>query len=144
MATADSSPEVLRDSEGSVQIGWAAPHVLLVRFEGALNSTLGKTFANHLHQLLSGQQGVHYFGDASRLKHYDLVARSAFVRVVLEHRKAFAALQILMPGPELSVAELSLAAAVGEPLRLVLDPSAFAAALASATTKGSLKRHSSR
>lgn len=135
MAAGANPTEGVRDADGSAQVAWVAPLVLLARFEGALSANLGKTFANHLQQLISGQHGVHYFGDARQLKHYDLVARSAFVRILLEHKKAFASLQILMPGPDLSASERAVAAAVGEPLHLLVDPSAFEAALARVAPK---------
>lgn len=70
--------DLLRDSDGTVVFGWACPAVFYTRFEGGLTSATGHAYASRLGTLVAQTDGVSFFCDSSRLKHYDLLARSAF------------------------------------------------------------------
>jgi hypothetical protein len=62
---------------------------------------------------------IKYFGDGRALESYDLLASSAFVRVVTEHRKKFEQINLLSwAGGELSPAFLN---ALGEPVFVSRD-----------------------
>lgn len=77
----------LSDDHGSVSLDWVAEGVLFARAEGSLSAQLGAAFARALGTALQTSPSLHYFGDSSRLEQYDLLARSAFMRVVLADRK---------------------------------------------------------
>jgi hypothetical protein len=77
----------LSDDHGSVSLDWVAPGALFTRVEGSLSAELGGAFARTLQAQLQSVFMLHYFGDASRLEQYDLLARSAFMRVVLADRQ---------------------------------------------------------
>jgi hypothetical protein len=85
----------LSDDHGSVSLDWVAPTVLFARTEGALSADLGGAFARALQTQLQSAPFVHYFGDSSRLEQYDLLARSAFIRVVLADRRKIQSLTLL-------------------------------------------------
>jgi hypothetical protein len=72
---------------------------------------------------------LQYFADATQLTQYDLVARSAFVRVVLEQRKRFAGLTVLTWAEGVSTMAHALVSAVGEPVDILADRSEFEARL---------------
>jgi len=52
-------------------------------------------FATRLGALVAQSQAICLFCDRSELKYYDLLARSAFARVVLSHRRRFTSIVIL-------------------------------------------------
>jgi hypothetical protein len=87
--------QVLADGEGMVLFGWLAEDVLFVRLTGSLSSSMGSRFASRLGSLISRVNCVRYFSDASELTSYDLLAKSAFARVVMEHRRRFASMTML-------------------------------------------------
>jgi hypothetical protein len=85
----------LSDDHGSVSLDWVAPTVLYARAEGALSADLGSAFARALQAQLQAVPLLHYFGDSGRLEQYDLLARSAFMRVVLADRKRIQSFTLL-------------------------------------------------
>jgi hypothetical protein len=89
------NPRTLADEGGSVAVGWVGGGVLFVRITGALSAELGAVYATELADMVARAPEVHLFGDMSGLTHYDLLARSAFVRVVLADRRRFRSITIL-------------------------------------------------
>jgi hypothetical protein len=87
--------ETLTAPEGSISVGWVGDDVLYARFQGELYSSLGVAYAARLEQLVGERKQVRYFVDGSALKTYDLLARSAIVRVLLAHRSQFASILLL-------------------------------------------------
>jgi hypothetical protein len=85
----------LSDDHGSAFLDWVADDVLYARTEGSLSAALGDAFARALKSQLQAVPSVHYFGDSSRLDQYDLLARSAFMRVVLAERIKFQSFTLL-------------------------------------------------
>ncbi|HTQ08217.1 MAG TPA: hypothetical protein VMI54_30395 [Polyangiaceae bacterium] len=117
--------ERMRDDEGSVVVGWAGDSVVYARIEGGLSGELGARLAAHLEKLVVGVSGVHYFADASRVTRYDLLARSAFVRVALANRRRFESFTFLLWPAEMSAATHAFAAAIGQNVELCQDMSDF-------------------
>lgn len=110
--------ETLRDNVGVVELGWVAPKVFLAQFEGGLSASLGKAFAGRLEEAVRGRQEIEYFGDGSRVTHYDLEARSALVRVLTEQGRCFSSITVLLWQGELSGQEASVAATIDDPSML--------------------------
>jgi hypothetical protein len=118
--------ELLADAAGSVTFGWADEGVFYARFSRVLSARVGEAFAAQLRLATKGRP-FKYFADAHALESYDLLARSAIVRVVSEHRRKFEQINILA----WSAGELSDAfvAAMGEPLYVTRDALDFEARL---------------
>jgi hypothetical protein len=114
--------ELLTDATGAVTFGWMEEGVYYARFTRCLSARLGEAFAARLRAAV--QSGpIQYFSDARALESYDLLARSAFVRVVSEHRRHFERIALLSwSGSEMSPA---LLAALGEPTEVIKDPIEF-------------------
>jgi hypothetical protein len=127
--TANYSPqaplEVLKDDEGSVTLGWVAHGVFYSRFAGALSAELGEAHVARLGESLRWASTLHYFSDASALSRYDLLARSAFTRLVLENRRKFSRLVMLTWSTGMTPSATAFAAAVGESVTLLTDPTVF-------------------
>lgn len=87
--------ELLTDVSGSITFGWADDGVYYARFTRCLSARLGEAFAARLRAALPAAGTFKYFGDGRALESYDLLARSAFVRVVTEHRRKFEEINIL-------------------------------------------------
>jgi hypothetical protein len=121
--------ESLEDKDGAVAIGWLADDVLFSRFSGALGGELGARCASRLDALLGLVPAVHYFADSSALKQYDLLARSAFVRVLMANRRKFRSLVVLTWAEGLSPASKAFVTALGEPTQVLADPADFHARL---------------
>jgi len=77
------------DEGGSVVFGWVGEGVLYAKSTGALSAALGGSYAADLGSLVAGASTVQLFFDMSALSQFDLLARSAFVRVVLANRSSF-------------------------------------------------------
>src|SRR5262245_16114689 len=92
---AATSLEIIRDSEGSVAFGWVSEGVVYARIAGGLSAAVGMELAARLQACVERVDSLAYFADASEMTHYDLLARSGFVRVVLASRRKFAQLAIL-------------------------------------------------
>jgi len=110
--------ERMRDDEGSAFVGWAGDSVVFARVDGGLSADLGARFAAHVEKLVVGVSGVHYFADASRMTRYDLLARSAFVRVALANRRRFESFTFLIWPDEVSPAARAFASAIGGTVEL--------------------------
>jgi hypothetical protein len=94
---------------GSVTFGWMEQGVYYARFSHSLSARLGEAFAARLRAAaLSSASPIKYFADGRALESYDLLARSAFVRVVTENRRRFQRITLLswsggdVSGPVLS------------------------------------------
>jgi hypothetical protein len=87
--------ELLTDISGSITFGWADEGVYYARFTRCLSARLGSAFAARLTEAVSTGGAIKYFADGRGLESYDLSARSAFVRVVTEHRPQFEQINIL-------------------------------------------------
>jgi hypothetical protein len=116
---------VLSDESGVVVLGWLARDVLYVRTEGALSARLGQHLAERLRQLCRAGLPFNYFSDASALTQYDLLARSAFVRVVLEHRTRFLSITMLTWSEGVSRNAKALADTLGGTVSVLTNESEF-------------------
>jgi len=123
----NSAPlELLTDATGSVTFGWMDEGVYYARFSHTLSARLGEAFAARLRAAAQSCE-LEYFGDGRALESYDLLARSAFVRVVTEHRRRFRAITLLpWSGGEASEALLS---ALGPRTEVIRDSIDFEAKL---------------
>jgi hypothetical protein len=129
--------ELLTDIAGSVTFGWADEGVYYARFSRCLSAKLGEAFAAHLRASLPATGRIKYFADGRALESYDLLARSAFVRVVTQHRKKFEQINLLAwVGGEMSPAFLS---ALGEPVVVTRDDVDFESRLLAAAPRARAK-----
>lgn len=87
--------ELLTDVSGSITFGWADDGVYYARFTRCLSARLGEAFAARLRASVPAAGTIKFFGDGRAMESYDLLARSAFVRVVTEHRLKFEQIHIL-------------------------------------------------
>ena len=117
--------EVLRDKEGLVAFGWVADNVLYTRFQKGLSADTGYAYAVHLVDLIASAQRICFFCDSSELNHYDLLARSAFARVVLSNRRKFKFITMLTSAEGLSPTVKTLAATLGEPIEVMTNNDKF-------------------
>jgi hypothetical protein len=100
--------ELITDATGAVTFGWVDEGVYYARFTRCLSARLGEAFAARLRAVAQGSAPFRYFSDARAMESYDLLARSAFVRVVAEQRRKFEALTFLSwAGSETSPAFIS-------------------------------------
>lgn len=121
--------ELLTDATGSVTFGWVDVGVFYARFSHGLSAELGVAYANRLQALVEKAPCIKYFGDGRALEHYDLLARSAFVRVVLAQRQKFEALDLLAWSGGVSVSARSIVGSLGQPAFATSDPNEFEARL---------------
>ena len=122
--------ELITDAAGSVTFGWVDDDVFYARFSRCLSAKLGEAFAARLRVVAQSCSTLKYFGDARALESYDLLARSAFVRVVVEQRRKFESLTLLTwAGAELSPAFVGT---LGSNLIVTKDPIDFEARLMAA------------
>jgi hypothetical protein len=130
----DTDPlEMLADAVGSVTFGWADLGVFYARFSRCLSARTGEAFAARLRNTARSGVRFKYFADARALESYDLIARSAFVRVVSEHRRLFEQINLLAwSGGDVSPAFMQ---ALGEPVYVTKDPIEFEARLLGAAPR---------
>lgn len=129
--------ELITDAAGSVTFGWVDDGVFYARFSRCLSAKLGDAFAVRLRDALAHCKSLKYFADARALESYDLLARSALVRVVSEHRRKFESLVLLnWEGAELSPAFL---ASLGDNVIVARDPIDFEARLMANAPKARFK-----
>ena len=86
---------MLEDREGAIAYGFIAPRVFYARFVGHLSAQLGTSYVQCLQVALERAESLAYFGDASALSAYDLVARTRFQSFVASRRRQFSALVFL-------------------------------------------------
>jgi hypothetical protein len=86
---------MLEDREGAIAYGFVAPRVFFARFVGNLSGNLGTSYVRRLEAILASADSLAYFGDASALRAYDLVARTRFQSLVTARRAKFSALVFL-------------------------------------------------
>jgi hypothetical protein len=110
--------ELLDDEEGAITVGWAGESVVYAMVEGGLSAGLGSRYASHVQSLVKGLSGVHYFSDAALMSRYDLLARSAFVRMALAQRKSFASFTFLTWSDGVSSTARAFADAIGPDVTL--------------------------
>lgn len=134
----NSAPlELLTDIAGTVAFGWADDGVYYARFSRCLSAKLGAAFAERLRCSLPATGSIKYFADGRALESYDLLARSAFVRVVNEHRKRFEQINLLAwSGGEVSTALLE---ALGDPVSVSRDAIEFESRLLGAAPRARTK-----
>jgi hypothetical protein len=120
--------ELLTDATGSVTFGWMEEGVYYARFSHCLSARLGEAFAARLRSAVQSSRGpMKYFADGRALESYDLLARSAVVRVVTEHRRRFVGITLLAwDGGEVDHAMVT---ALGEPIEVTKDTIDFEASL---------------
>jgi hypothetical protein len=115
--------EMLTDACGSVSFGWVDEGVYYARFARSLSGRLGVAFAERLASVVEDKGAIKYFGDARGVESYDLVARSAFIRLVTAQRARFTELNLLWwDGDDLG---LACSRALGEPLYVTQDAIEF-------------------
>lgn len=119
--------ELLADAAGSVTFGWADEGVYYARFSRSLSSRLAETFADRLSTGLTGASRVSYFADARELESYELLARSAILRVLKEHRDKLEHIDLLWWGG--SAPNEVIRAELGDVLHVTLDAEDFEARL---------------
>jgi hypothetical protein len=117
--------ETLKDAEGSVSLGWAGYSVAYAVVVGGFSAALGVRFANQLETLVSTETNVHYFADLSQMVRYDLLARSAFVRMVLANRRRFDSFTLLTWSEGMSRAAQTFAEALGGTVTLCTEVEEF-------------------
>ncbi len=117
--------DIIHDNSGAVTFGWVAPRVIYTRFDGGFSAHIGYDYAMRLGTMLAQFQSLSFFGDATRLRSYDLLARSALVRAILTNRRKFAVLAMLTQRNGLAPAGGALAATFGEPIQVLTDAAAF-------------------
>jgi hypothetical protein len=117
--------ELISDEEGSVAIGWVAPGVLYARLTGGISADIGQAYAALILSFAESVDTLALFVDFSSITHYDLLARSAFVRTVLHNRRKFRTLTLLTFSQETTLAERTFVSAVGEPVDVLREPAEF-------------------
>jgi hypothetical protein len=117
--------ETLDDTEGSARLGWAGDAVLYAFVTGGLSAALGARLASQVQTLVGGFSGVHYFCDAANMTRYDLLARSAFVRMALANRRRFASFTLLTWPAAVSPAMNAFTEALGDNVTLFSESSDF-------------------
>jgi len=127
--------EFLSDQTGSVALGWIARDVYYARFTGALSARLGGEQNHRMLEALETCSTLRYFSDSRALTSYDLLARSAFVRLVLANRKKFADIVILTWSGGISSTTEAFKVAIGEPVAVLTDSSEFERRLIAATPR---------
>jgi hypothetical protein len=115
----------LSDDHGTASLDWVAEGVLFARTEGSLSAGLGAAFARTLQTQLQGAASVHYYGDSSRLDRYDLLARSAFMRVVLADRRKIQSFTLLTWAEGVSGVAQAFADLMGPSAAVLTDRSDF-------------------
>ncbi len=106
--------ELLDDDDGSIAVGWAGDSVIYAMVEGGLSAPLGSRYAEHVSSLVRGLTGIHYFADLALMTRYDLLARSAFVRMALANRRCFESFTFLTWTEGVSPAARAFSDALGE------------------------------
>jgi hypothetical protein len=115
----------LSDDHGSASLDWVADGVLFSRIRGSLSAQLGAAFARALQSQIQAEPFVHYFSDASRLDQYDLLARSAFMRVVLQHRRKITTFTLLTWAEGVSNVARAFVDLIGPAASVLTDPTDF-------------------
>jgi hypothetical protein len=123
MSSIDHLPklEMLRDEQGSVILGWVRRNVLHAKFSRTLSQHIGLAFVARIEGGLRDGRAISYFSDASALEQYDVVARSAFARLVLARRRQFRSIVMLVRPGGITPATKALVSAIGEPVTLLTD-----------------------
>jgi hypothetical protein len=124
-----ASLEVISDGSGTVVLGWVDETVLYTQLRGALSADLGARFATRLEKLIETTTAIRYFSDARDLTEYDLLARSAFVRVFLANRARISSLVMLTWTEGVGPAARAVVSALSLPTEVLTDALDFEARL---------------
>jgi hypothetical protein len=117
--------DTFRDVAGQVTVGWAGDSVVHSKVDGAMSADVGKRFAAHIQRMVEACAGVHYFSDVTAMTSYDLLARSAFVRMALAKRRHFASFTFLLWPVGVTEATRSFVTALGEGTQLCVEAEDF-------------------
>lgn len=87
--------ETLSETGGVIVVGWVADGVLWARLTGTLSAALGASYAVKLERYVRSCPRVRYFVDASSMRGYDLLARSAITQVLMANRQRIKSMFVL-------------------------------------------------
>jgi hypothetical protein len=125
--------ELITDAAGSVTFGWVDDGVYYTRSRGCVSARLGEVFAARLRVAVQSVTSLRYFGDARAVESHDVLARSAFLSVVVEHRHKFESITLLSwSGADTSQ---SFITNLGDNALVLEDPIEFEARLMAATPR---------
>src|SRR5690606_22430083 len=122
--------DLVREPEGSVLFGWLAPGVFFARFAGRLSATMNEAQIGALQRAVDSTSSLRYFADCSQLTAYDLMARAAFVRVIVNNRHKFQEVVVWDWSGSPTQNGKTLAQTIGEPVTICHDRAPFEARLA--------------
>lgn len=126
LATAnDPKLQTITDAQGTLSYGWVGEGVFYALSGGHCSAGLGQEYASRLEALLKDVSHVQYFADASGLKSYDMLARSAFFRVLLPNRRKFKNLVLLVQESDAGPYARTMADAVGSLAEVLTDGAEF-------------------
>jgi hypothetical protein len=117
--------ELVSDDEGSVTLGWVDNGVFYARFIGVLSAGLSDKHNERLEEALTRASELHYFADCRALSSYEIGARGAFLKMVLAHRSQFKSVVILTWSLGITPVTRAFAAAVGDPVDVLVDELEF-------------------
>jgi len=117
--------QVIQDADGSVSLAWLTPSVLYARYARVLSADVGNALAATLYAQAQTVSTLDFFVDGSSLTQYDLVARSAFIRVVLANRCRFNSIVMLTWQCGISPATRALLDALGPASEALTDSNEF-------------------
>lgn len=135
--------QTLSDVEGQILFGWLDDRVLHARFFGGCSAALGTRYAERLSAMVRAVPSLAYFSDCSAMTSYDLLARSAFTRIVLEHRHKFTNIVMLTWSAGITESARAFVSAVGEPVTLLDDDREFRSQLTRAVPLALPRLHKS-
>jgi hypothetical protein len=87
--------------------------------------SLAAAYVAELGQRLAGTRQIHYYIDASDLESFDLLGRSAALRVLLAHRQRFASVRVLAWNGEVSPLGRAVMAAMSSVMQVTTQRIAF-------------------
>jgi hypothetical protein len=119
----------LFDSDGTITLGWIAESVLWARFSGHLSGSLSEQYVAELERRLVGARRIRFFVDASALSSFDLLGRTAALRVLLTNRQRLASVCMLNWRGGTSPLGHSIASAMGGSMQAVTQRPIFEALL---------------
>jgi hypothetical protein len=108
-----------------VTFGWVGRGVFYARYGGSLSGRVGIAYAARLAQWLLTVSSLVHFSDTSELRQYDLMARSAFTRLVFENRRKFSKLVMLTWSSGATSSAQAFAASLGASVTLLENAIAF-------------------
>jgi len=137
----ESALEFLKDDDGSAVLGWVGEGVFYTRFRGGLSAKVGMAQIARLATAIKEVSSLSYFSDASALQHYDLLARSTFVRLVSDNRAKFSSLVMLTWSGSIGPASRAFVTAMGGAVSVLTSATEFDALLLQAAPFAKRKLH---